>query len=109
MDLESLNTNLSKSVESRSISSLTVNQKYIIKQIAHVSTRYGKTVSLILYEENGVDTFLVFLPKRVLETITDTVIDKLNDPDKKFVFIYLGQKVLLNGSKSQSLFKFGYL
>lgn len=106
IDLEALNVNLDKRVESKSISSLTINHKYVIKNISHVSTRYGKTVSLILYEENGADTFLVFLPKRVLDTITEEVIEKVNNSNKKLAFIYLGQKVSLNSSKSQSLFKF---
>lgn len=95
-------------VKARKFSTLTVGKIYLIKKINIVPTRYGKSVVVTLYDRTHDSTFHSFLPKHVVETLTDEVVQSMNND--RYTLTYLGKssQVSYNGN-SRSQLNFGVL
>lgn len=83
----------SQVLEHKPISSLTINKSYIIKKMLPVNTRFGKSIVMHLFEESTITTFKSFLPKRVVDNLSEDIIDQINSSNGKYTFTYLGQRV----------------
>jgi hypothetical protein len=98
-------------LEQKKFTTLTVGMSYPIKNIKFLPTRFGKAIVATLYDSVNNVTFKTFLPKRVVETLTEYHIDAMNNSDGKYTVIYLGQSPNQIGGvdKSKALLNFGYL
>lgn len=96
-------------VERKSISSLTVGKIYIIKNMVSMTTRFGKTILATLHDKTSNLTFQSFLPKRVVQTFTDDLVQLINKFDDKYYLCYLGQSSVLAGGNTRALLNFGVL
>lgn len=112
IDLDKLNDDInnrmvSEYLEQRLISSLRINDVYIIKKMWSVNTRFGRAILVALLDRQVNSSFQMFLPKRAETVLTDDIIKKVNSLESKYTFTYLGQSPT-GGKMSRSLFKFGY-
>lgn len=111
--LDKINTLLSKEpefIECRKISSLTVGNAYVIKKIVYINTRFGKTILVTLYDESNDKLFQSFLPKRVVETMSEKNVENMNMSEGKYTLTYMGQSLqTFSGGKTRTLLSFGYL
>lgn len=97
-------------VERRKLSALTVGKIYLIKKIIFVTTRYGKSIVVTLYDRTHDVTFESFLPKRVAETMTNEAVESMNNSSDRYTLTYLGQSShVFSGGNTRTLFNFGIL
>lgn len=108
--LSQLNSIINQDVEileQKPVSSLSINQAYIIKNISVLKTKFGRALLVTLFDESANTTFRSFLPKRVTEHLQDDLVDKINLSGSKYTVTYLGQSLpVFKGAKSKSLLKF---
>lgn len=111
--LGEINNMINKNVEfleRRKLSALTVGQTYMLKKIIFITTRYGKSIVVTLYDPTHDVTFETFLPKRVAETLTDDTVESMNKSNDKYTLTYLGQSSpVSSGGNTRALFNFGFL
>ena len=97
-------------VERRKVSTLIVGRIYVIKKINCMATRFGKSIVVTLYDPTENATFESFLPKRVVETLTDDTVEKMNKASGQYSLTYLGQSSnVVAGGNSRALLNFGCL
>lgn len=111
INLASINENINNShydvYECKPLTTLTINKPYTIKKMQVLNSRYGRCLLAILLDTNLNSTFKTFLPERVLETLTDDIIAKINCSQGKYTLAYEGQSIpLAMGRKPKSLIKF---
>jgi hypothetical protein len=110
--LSEINIMLNKDVEfleRRKFSTLTVDEIYFIKKIIIMTTRYGKAILARLHDKTNNVTFETFLPKHVLETLSEYTIEIMNKSDK-YTLTYLGHSSqVFSGGKTRKLLNFGSL
>lgn len=111
--LAELNNTINKDVElmeRRKISSLDVGKIYVIKKILFVPTRFGKSIIATLFDSSDNVTFQAFLPKRVVEMLSEDTIKMMNNSDGKYTITYLGQSSTVHSSgNTRSFLNFGML
>lgn len=111
LDLLALNAMINEStdvLEQKPISSLIINKAYIIKKMSMINTRFGKSIIVNLFEESTITTFKSFLPKRVVEHISEDLIEKINLSGGKYTLTYLGQRPpMYVGAKSSAMIRLG--
>lgn len=111
--LNDINNKLAKDVEfleNRKISTLDVGKIYIIKQMTSMNARFGRAIVVVLHDTRENVTFQSFLPKRAVETVSDEIVQIMNDSDGKYTLTYLGQGTrVFSGNNTKTLLNFGYL
>ena len=96
--------------ERRKISTLTVGKIYVIKKINSVATRFGNSIVVTLHDATDNATFETFLPKRVVETLSEDTIETMNKASGQYSLTYLGQSSnVIAGGNSRALLNFGCL
>ena len=100
---DQLNKMFSKDVElmgRKKITELIVGEAYKIQKMISMTTRFGKTLLVVLQDggENG--AFETFLPKRVAETLPDDIVDIISGNSGKYTLTYLGQGERVFGNNS---------
>lgn len=109
--IDEINSKLNQDVEiveQRNITSLTIGEAYVIKKMAFISTRFGKTILATLYDKTVNETFQSFLPKRVVETLSEDTIESMNKIDNKYSLTYLGQSTrVFSGGNTKAILNFG--
>ena len=109
--LDKINSMLSKNgdmVDQKKIIDLTVGEVYIIKKMVSMTTRFGKSIVVRLYDKTHDATFECFLPKRVVEMLPDGTVDIMNTSEDKYTLTYLGQSShVFSGGKTRALLNFG--
>jgi hypothetical protein len=113
-DLELLNLSINKEnpvMEQKLLSTSIIDKPYLLVNISSINTKYGKCILTTLAEDsNGDVLFKCWLPKRVTNSISDELIEKMNKSDSKYSLTYLGKSVMKNSNiQSRSLLKFDIL
>ena len=97
-------------VERRKFTTLTIGKIYLIKKIIFVTTRYGKSIVVTLYDRTDDVIFESFLPKRVVESMTNEAVESMNNSSDRYTLTYLGQSVcVFSGGNTRALLNFGIL
>jgi hypothetical protein len=98
-------------IERKKFSNLIVGRMYIIKKIVFMTTRFGPAIVVTLFDSLDNVTFQTFLPKRVVETLSEDMVKTMNSsPDDKYTLTYLGQSTTVySGGKTKALLNFGIL
>jgi hypothetical protein len=111
--LEEINNIINKDVEvleRKKFSALTVGKMYIIKKIQFMTTRFGKTIVVTLFDSIEDVTFQTFLPKRVVETLSEDIVKSMNLSSDKYTVTYLGQSSnVYSSGNTRALLNFGIL
>lgn len=110
--LAEINDMISKDefLERRKIATLTVGKVYVIKKINFVATRFGKSIVVTLHDPTDNATFETFLPKRVVETLTNDTVEIMNKASDQYSLTYLGQSSNVSaGGNTRALINFGCL
>lgn len=109
-ELEILNETINKEEEiydQVSISSLLVNHAYLIKKLNMFTTKYGKAVLVVFFDDVNNVTLKSWLPKKISELLSDEFVKKLSLYDSKYTITYVGQSIpLFKDSKTYSLIRF---
>jgi len=95
-------------LERKKISSLKINEAYLIRKLVPMVTRFGKTILATLYDKTDDVVFETFLPKRIAEIITENNINIMNS-SHKYTLTYLGQSSHSYAGHTKSLLNFGCL
>lgn len=112
IELEKLNSsiNQNKLLERRQLSTLTINKPYKLKEIKNITTKFGKTILAVLEDTSDNATFETFLPKRIIDYMSEEIIEKFNKDNCIYSLTYLGQvESSVKGSNPTSLLKFDVL
>ena len=73
-----------------------------------INTRFGKSIVVNLLEESTIATFKSFLPKRVVDLISEDIISKINSSNGKYTLTYLGLRPpMYVGAKPGVMVRFG--
>lgn len=111
-DLNKINNNINSDFENislRQFTSLEINRPYLIFTLSMMNSRYGKCVLATLFDDND-RKFKCFLPKRVVEHLSEENLSKINFTQAKYTLTYIGQsKPLFKDAKCRPLLKFGLL
>lgn len=97
-------------IERRKLSALTVGEPYMLKKISLITTRYGKSIVVTLYDRTHDVTFETFLPKRVTETLSEDIVESMGKLSDKYTLTYLGQSPhVYSGGNTRALINFGFV
>ena len=110
-DLENINEIINSEVkifETKSISTLIVGRSYVIESMCISTTRFGKAIMVLLFDDIAKETFKSWLPKRVVEQFKEDIVTGINSSPGKYSLTYLGQTPL-PGSKSRSMISFNLI
>ncbi|MVN24209.1 hypothetical protein GO639_03340 [Staphylococcus aureus] len=113
VDLNKINNLIVQEVEileQKALSSLPIDEVYIIKNMSTYSTRFGKSILLTLQDVSNDKLFKTWLPKRISLQFSDDDISCINSSGGKYTMVYLGQsQQSFAGMKTRSLVKFNMI
>ena len=115
--LAEINNMINKDVEfreRRKFTTLTVGKIYGIRKMTFMTTRFGRTIVVTLYDPTDGAMFDTFLPKRVVEMLTADIFETMSKSCDKYTLTYLGQSSNIlggggGGGNTRALFNFGCL
>lgn len=90
---------------------LEIGRAYNVMKIKQTQTRFGKCTYAIIRvaDTEGTVNRVIFLPNRLNQAFTDSVLETFNAvPDAKYLK-YLGSKKMYEGARPTHLFEFGDL
>lgn len=94
---------------SKNLKELELNKKYVVVDLKSVKTRYGRSVLMTLHDPIEDITFNCFSTKRISNSLTEEVLEKMKNNEKQLFLIFKGEiKPFANSQITSPLIEFIY-